>query len=131
MNYRNARLANGFLSLDQLAGEIDLVKSRVVSDNGAGAERMIGDIDRTPDDVEREERDAAAERQRRIDAARQKLRRAGLNYLIETFLLICKNGKNRDESIQALMISRRLPFGSAKRLYFGHREKIEKFFLGQ
>ena len=131
MNYRNARLANGFLSLDQLAGEIDLVKSRVVSDGGAGVERMVSDIDRTPGDAEREERETAAGRQRRIDAARQKLRRAGLNYLIETFLLICKNGKNRDESIQALMISRRLPFGSAKRLYFGHREKIENFFLGQ
>ena len=137
MNYRNARLANGFLSLDQLAGEIDLVKSRVVSDGGAGVERIVRMIDCSVCSTDgeprwlAEEREAAAERQRRIDAARQKLRRAGLNYLIETFLLICKNGKNRDESIQALMISRRLPFGSAKRLYFGHREKIEKFFLGQ
>ena len=50
MNYRNARLANGFLSLDQMAGEIDLVKSRVVSDDGAGVEKMVGDIDRTPGD---------------------------------------------------------------------------------
>ena len=137
MNYRNARLANGFLSLDQMAGEIDLVKSRVVSDGGAGVKRMVRMIDCSDcsiDGIPRclaEEREVTRERQRRIDAARQKLRRAGLNYLIETFLLICKNGKNRDESIQALMISRRLPFGSAKRLYFGHREKIEKFFLGQ
>ena len=37
MNYRNARLANGFLSLDQMAGEVDMVKSRVVSDGGAVA----------------------------------------------------------------------------------------------
>ena len=51
MNYRNARLANGFLSLDQLAGEIDLVKSRVVSDGGAGVERMVGDVDRKPGDA--------------------------------------------------------------------------------
>ena len=42
MNYRNARLANGFLSLDQLAGEIDLVKSRVVSDGGAGSKEWSG-----------------------------------------------------------------------------------------
>ena len=62
MNYRNARLANGFLSLDKLAGEIDLVKSRVVSDGGAGVERMVGDVDRKPDDAEREERETAAGR---------------------------------------------------------------------
>ena len=140
MNYRNARLANGFLSLDKLAGEIDLVKSRVVSDGGKGVERIVRMIDCSDcsdcsNDGEprwlAEERKAAAERQRRIDAARQRLRRAGLNYLIETFLLICKNGKNRDESIRELMISRRLPFRSAERLYFGHRKKIENFFLGQ
>ncbi len=150
MNYRNARLANGFLSLDQLAGEIDLVKSRVVSDGGKGVERMVRMIDCSETTTDRrslcktkrrstdgeprwlaEEREATAERQRRIDAARQRLRRAGLDYLIETFLLICKNGKNRDESIHTLMISRRLPFRSAERLYFGHRKKIENFFLGQ
>ena len=137
MNYRNARLANGFLSLDQLAGEIDLVKSRVVSDGGTGVERMVRMIDCSDcsNDGEprwlAEEREATRERQRRIDAARQRLRRAGLDYLIETFLLICKNGKNRDESIHELMISRRLPFRSAERLYFGHRKKIENFFLGQ
>ena len=131
MNYRNARLANGFLSLDKLAGEIDLVKSRVVSDGGKGVERMVGDVDRKPGDAEREEREAARERQRKFHAAETRLRRLGLGYLVSTLAIICKNGKNRDESIQALMISRRLPFGSAKRLYFGHREKIEKFFLGQ
>ena len=137
MNYRNARLANGFLSLDKLAGEIDLVKSRVVSDGGKGVERIVRMIDCSVCSTDgeprwlAEEREAAAERQRRIDAARQKLRRAGLDYLIETFLLICKNGKNRDESIHELMISRRLPFRSAERLYFGHRKKIENFFLGQ
>ena len=42
MSYRNARLANGFLSLDKLAKELDLVKSRTVSDSGAGVERMVG-----------------------------------------------------------------------------------------
>ena len=42
MSYRNARLANGFLSLDQLAGEIDLVKSRTVSERGAGVEGGVG-----------------------------------------------------------------------------------------
>ncbi|MDO5319024.1 MAG: hypothetical protein Q4G65_10390 [bacterium] len=137
MNYRNARLANGFLSLDQLAGEIDLVKSRIVSDGGKGVERIVRMIDCSDCSTDgeprwlAEEREAARERQRKIDAARQKLRRAGIGYLTETFLLICKNGKNRDESIRELAMRQRLPFESAERLYFGHRKKIENFFLGQ
>ena len=131
MNYRNARLANGFLSLDRLAEEIDLVKSRVVSDGGTGVERMIGDLDRKPGDAEREEREAATERARRIDAARQRLRRAGCGYLAETFLLICKNGKYRDESIRELAGRRKLSYHAAEVRYFGHREKILNFFSVQ
>ena len=147
MNYRNARLANGFLSLDQLAGEIDLVKSRVVSDGGAGVERMVRMIDCSETTTDRrslcktkrrstdgeprwltEEREAARERQRRIDAARQKLRRAGLGYLVPTLLLIVKNGKNRNESIQELAARRKLSHHAAEVRYFGHREKILDFF---
>ena len=131
MNYRNARLANGFLSLDQLAGEIDLVKSRVVSDGGKGVERMVGDIDRTPGDAEREERNAAAERQRKIHAAVVKLYRAGQGSLVSTLILICRNGRNRNESIREIATRRRISFESAKARYFSHREKIEKIFLGQ
>ena len=131
MNYRNARLANGFLSLDRLAEEIDLVKSRVVSDGGTGVERMIGDLDRKPGDAEREERKAATERARRIDAARQRLRRAGCGYLAETFLLICKNGKYRDESIRELAGRRKLSYHAAEVRYFGHRAKILNFFSVQ
>lgn len=131
MNYRNARLANGFLSLDQLAGEIDLVKSRVVSDGGKGVERMVGDIDRTPGDAEREERETAAERQRKFHAAETRLRRLGLGYLVSTLALICKNGKNREVSIREIASRRHLCWEAAKARYFAHREKIEKIFLGQ
>ena len=128
MSYRNARLANGFLSLDKLAKELDLVKSRRVSDSGAGVERMVGDIDRRPGDVEQEERKIEAKRIRRIDAARQKLRRAGLGYLIPTLLLICRNGSRRDESIRELAARRKLSYHAAEVRYFGHREKILNFF---
>ena len=131
MNYRNARLATGFLSLDKLAGKIDLTKAQVVSDGGEGVERMVGDIDRRPGDAEREERKATTERARRIDAARQRLRRAGCGYLAETFLLICKNGKHRDESIRELAGRRKLSYHAAEVRYFGHREKILNFFSVQ
>ena len=131
MSYRNARLANGFLSLDQLAGEIDLVKSRTVSDRGAGVERMVGDVDRRPGDAEREDREWREEQRRKLDAARQRLRRAGLGYLIPTLMLICRNGSYRDESIREIAQRRKLPFESAERLYFGHREKILEAFRVQ
>lgn len=137
MNYRNARLANGFLSLDKLAGKIDFVKSRVVSDGGAGVERIIRSIDGSDCSIagkpkwQVEERKATAERARRIDAARQRLRRAGCGYLVETFLLICKNGKYRDESIRELAGRRKLSYHAAEVRYFGHREKILNFFSVQ
>ena len=131
MNYRNARLANGFLSIDKLAGEIDLVKSRVVSDDGAGVERMIGDLDRRPGDAEREEREAAMVWLRRFHAAETKLRRLRQGYLVPTLALICKNGKNREESISEIASRRHLCWEAAKARYFAHREKIEKIFLDQ
>ena len=131
MNYRNARLANGFLSLDRLAEEIDLVKSRVVSDGGTRVERMIGDLDRKSGDAEREEREAVAERQRKFHAAETRLRRLGWGYLVPTLSLICKNGKYRDESIREIASRRHLSWKAAKARYFAHREKIEKIFLDQ
>ena len=137
MNYRNARLANGFLSLDQLAGEIDLVKSRVVSDGGKGVERIVRMIDCSicsTDGEPRwlaEEREAAAERQRKFHAAETRLRRLGLGYLVSTLALICKNGKDREVSIREIASRRHLCWEAAKARYFAHREKIEKIFLGQ
>ena len=150
MNYRNARLANGFLSLDQLAGEIDLVKSRVVSDGGTGVERIVRMIDCSETTTDRrshcktkrhstdgeprwlaEEREAAAERQRKFHAAETRLRRLGLGYLVSTLALICKNGKDREVSIREIASRRHLCWEAAKARYFAHREKIEKIFLGQ
>ena len=179
MNYRNARLANGFLSLDKLAGEVDLEKARIVSDGGAGVERMVEEIDRLGgrevgaakaarfdggrevgakeaarfdggakeaarfddgtieaarlddghggESYDGEER----ERRRKFHAAETKLRRLGLGYLVSTLALICKNGKDREESIREIASRRHLCREAAKARYFAHREKIEKIFLGQ
>ena len=173
MNYRNARLANGFLSLDKLAGEIDLEKARIVSDGGAGVERMVEEIDRLggrgggaaeaarfDDGREVGAKEAARfdggrevgakeaarfddghgggsydgeerERRRKFHAAETRLRRLGLGYLVSTLALICKNGKDREESIREIASRRHLCREAAKARYFAHREKIEKIFLGQ
>ena len=159
MNYRNARLANGFLSLDKLAGEVDLEKARIVSDGGAGVERLVEEIDRLGGrgvgaaeaarfDGGRGDgaKEAARfdgghgggsydgeerERRRKFHAAETKLRRLGLGYLVSTLALICKNGKDRETSIREIASRRHLCREAAKARYFAHREKIEKTFLGQ
>ena len=137
MNYRNARLANGFLSLDKLAEELDLVKSRTVSDGGAGAERIVRFIDCSDCSIDGrpkwlvEEEAAATERQRKFHAAEMKLHRARLGYLVPTLALICRNGRYRDESIREIAARQNLGWEAAKRLYFSHREKIGKIFLAQ
>ena len=145
MNYRNARLANGFLSFDKLAGEVDLEKARIVSDGGAGVERLVEEIDRLGGrEVGAKEaarfdggREGGSydgedrERRRKFHAAETKLRRLGLGYLVSTLALICKNGKDREESIREIASRRHLCREAAKARYFAHREKIEKIFLGQ
>ena len=126
MSYRNARLANGFLSLDRLGEEIDLVKSRVVSDEGLGVSRMVAAIDLSGGyaDTRVRERDGTTEvvdsedggaewareanRLRRFHAAEMKLRRAGLGYLLPTLALICKNGRYRNESIREIAARRNI-----------------------
>ena len=154
MSYRNGRLANGFLSLDRLGEEIDLVKSRVVSDEGLGVARMVAAIDLsggyadtrvrerdgTTEVVDsedggaamaREARAFAANRLRRFHAAEMKLRRAGLGYLLPTLALICKNGRYRNESIREIAARRNISFGAAKARYFAHREILCKIILDQ
>ncbi len=137
MNYRNARLASGFLSLDKLAGEVDLEKARIVSDGGAGVERIVRLVDCSDCSIDgkprwlAEERETARERQRKFHAAETKLRRLGLGYLVSTLALICKNGKDRETSIREIASRRHLCWEAAKARYFAHREKIEKIFLGQ
>ena len=137
MSYRNARLANGFLSLDKLAKELDLVKSRRVSDSGAGVERIVRFIDCSDCSIDGrpkwllEEEATATKRQRKFHAAEMKLHRAGLGYLVPTLALICRNGKYRDESMREFAARQNLGWEAAKRLYFSHREKIGKIFLAQ
>ena len=126
MSYRNARLANGFLSLDEISAGRDMSKFRPLSDRGEGVAKMLATLDYNPVVETLAELKRVTERRRKIDAARQKLRRMGLEYLVPTLMLICKNGRWRDESIREIAATRNLSFESAKRLYFGHREKILK-----
>ena len=92
---------------------------------------MIGDVDRRPGDVEREDREWRENLRRKFHAAETKLRRLRLSYLVPTLALICKNGKNREESIRDIARRRHHGWQAAKALYFAHRDKIKKISLGQ
>ena len=138
MNYRNARLANGFLSLDKLAGEIDLEKARIVSDGGAGVERLVEEIDRLggrgvgaakaarfddgreigAKEAARFDGGEAQERRRKLRAAIGRLRRAGRGYLVPVLRLIVKNGSERNRSLEKI----------SRASYFRHRDELLRFF---
>ena len=124
MSYRNARLTNGFLSLDKLAGEIDLEKARIVSDGGAGVERIVRLVDCSDFSIDGEpkvtakERKAATERRRKLRAAIGRLRRAGRGYLVPVLRLIVKNGSERNRSLEKI----------SRASYFRHRDELLRFF---
>jgi hypothetical protein len=93
VSFRNERMARGFRSLDRLADTIDLGKSRLVSDCGAGARQ----IRRAADGEEASPREDA--RAARLAEARRRLVESGLARLVPVLDQIVRNGKNRQESI--------------------------------
>ena len=127
MSWRNERFDDATLSLDAMLEGVDLAKAAFLSDRGAGAERVYGACDRE-DGGGREFRSAY---NRKIDAARKRLVRAGLGYAVPTLLLVCRNGRRRRESILEIAAARRLSAKAAKKVYFGHLKKIEKIFFAQ
>ena len=131
MSYRNDRFANGCLSLDLLFDDRMSDKSRSLSDGGAGVARLVTAIDYDPSEAEGEEATARTRHERICGAVRQRFRRAGMGYLMPTFLLICRNGPHRNESIAEIARRRNLPLHVAKARYFVHRRKIIRLLTGQ
>ena len=93
MSYRNERMARKFLSLDRLAETVDLGKSRLVSDNWAGARRIRHAADGEEASPREDTREA------RLTEARRRLAEGGLARLLPVLDQIVKNGRNRKESI--------------------------------
>lgn len=93
MSFRNERMARGFRSLDRLADTIDLGKSRLVSDCGAGARQIRS----AADGEEAGPREGT--RAARLAEARRRLVESGLARLLPVLDQIARNGRNRRESI--------------------------------
>ena len=127
MSTRNERLADTFRSLDRMLEGVDATKAPILSDKVAGAERIVGASDRSPD----EEREYLSSYNRKIDAARKRLIRTGLGYTVPTLMCIIRNGRRYGDSIREIAASRKVSYEVAKETYFGHRKKIEKSYFGQ
>ena len=127
MSTRNERLADTFRSLDRMLEGVDATKAPILSDKGAGAERIVGASDRSPD----EEREYLSSYNRKIHAAQMRLYRANLGYAVPTLMCIIRNGRRYGDSVREIAASRRIDYVAAKKLYFSHRKKIEESYFGQ
>ena len=93
--WRQGRFEASIMHIDFDEAESRAASPSWLSDRGKGADAIIDAVDgETPENVY----------ERRLDAARKRLRRAHPEWL-EVFNLIVKNGSNRKESICALTSS--------------------------
>ena len=129
MSIRNERFTKRFVSLGAFARELD--RCGLASDRGAAVERLVDGLDRTPADIRRDERMRNENLVRKFHAAEMRLRRAGCGYLVPTLVLICRNGRRRDESIAEIAVRERVSWQAAKSRYFAHRKKIENILFAQ
>lgn len=103
MSSRNDRFNERMRPLDViLASMRDPSKSKTLSDNGIGAERMYALLDLTPESVESEERrvaEAIRDADTMFDIGCALLILGGLGHLVPTLRLIRKNVNNWEASV--------------------------------
>ena len=122
MSTRNERLADTFRSLDQMLEGVDATKAPILSDKVAGAERIVGASDRSPD----EEREYLSSYNRKIHAAQMRLYRANLGYAVPTLMCIIRNGRRYGDSVREIAASRLIDHGASKTLCFFTPKKLKK-----
>ena len=99
----------------------DPSKAAVFSDGSAGEERIVAGCDGDG---------APAYYGTCVKRAMNRLR--GRPELQKTLRLIVKHGNRREDSIWAILASRKCPtWDAARKQYFAHLEKLLKFFCGQ
>ena len=136
MSYRNERLSASFLSLDRFAESIDPVKSRIFSDNGEGARRILLAADSGTGSLPvldglvnaRAARSTGATREGKLAEARRRLVEAGLERLLPVLEQVVANGRNRRESIMRLAMMRRVNKRSSERFYDRGVKALLTFF---
>ena len=99
----------------------DPSKAAVFSDGGAGAEQIVAECDGDG---------GIAHYRTCVKRAMNRLR--GRPELQKTLRLIVKHGNRREDSIWAILASRKCPtWDAARKQYFAHLEKLLKIFCDQ
>ena len=99
----------------------DPSKAAVFSDGSAGEERIVADCDGDS---------STAYYRTCVKRAMNRLR--GRPELQKTLRLIVKHGNRREDSIWAILASRKCPtWDAARKQYFAHLEKLLNIFCGQ
>ena len=99
----------------------DPSKAAVFSDGGAGAEQIVAECDGDG---------GIAHYRTCVKRAMNRLR--GRPELQKTLRLIVKHGNRREDSIWAILASRKCPtWDAARKQYFAHLEKLLNIFCGQ
>ena len=113
MTFRNERFNASLISLDEFMDRFD-DPTEIVSftDRGEGVERMLEQIEPTPD--------TSPDPDQELAGAILRLIVAGKDYLVPTLLLIAKNQDNREKSLAEMPRS----------TYFLHRDALLDFFVG-
>ena len=112
MTFRNERFNASLVSLDEFMDRFD-DPSEIVSftDRGDGVERMLEQIEPTPD--------TSPDPDQELAGAILRLIVAGKDCLVPTLLLIAENLDNREKSFQQM----------SRRSYFRHRDELLDFFV--
>lgn len=116
--YRNNRFNLSMHSLEWKLEGVDASKASFVSDQGAGVERMLDQLDYDRASAVKAERLEDERRVSALDAAKIALASRGYAYLIETLDLIVKNKNNRAESFKKI----------PKSTYMRHLKLLLEFF---
>ena len=112
MSYRSDRFNASMRSLESFTDGFDNPsKIASLSDRGTGIERMIEQIEPSPDD--------APDHDQELAGAVLRLIVADKGHLVPTLLLIAENGANREESLETM----------PRRTYFWHRNELLNFFI--
>jgi len=128
MSERNERFNAMMLSLDQLADEIDISKSALFSDRGKGAEQIRSFEELAEEAILKADKRQECRAGSRLRLAYEYLRYLHRGNLVPTLQKIVKNGSNREATIAEIRTEHKIPWSSARRLYYGHRNVLFKIF---
>lgn len=99
MSYRSERFNEAMHSLELTLTGCDISKAEILSDRGAGAERIFDAIDYDASEARAREEIEAEEFDQILKNAIVALIAAGLGHTVPTLLAIIRNVNNREESI--------------------------------